>query len=163
MNKLTLAQVNDMDMTPLQYIPDVSLFSALMYDGENKNNDFSMFHRQKRLELWDCPNLTNINSFHSIRTLYLFRCPNLQKDLSPLKGIYDLTLELCQVQDISSLGDHHRITLSHERAIYKGYDSLLNVTEVYIRNCGGITNLNAFQHAKIVYLHITFQFLMSVH
>ncbi len=142
-----------MDMTPLQYIPDVSLFSALMYDGENKNNDFSMFHRQKRLELWDCPNLTNINSFHSIRTLYLFRCPNLQKDLSILKGIYDLTLELCEVQDISSLGDHHRITLSHERAIYKGYDSLLNVTEVYIRNCGGITNFNAFQHAKILYLH----------
>jgi len=24
---------------------------------------------------------------------------------------------------------------------------------VYTRNCGGITNLNAFQHAKIVYLH----------
>jgi hypothetical protein len=94
LNKLSLGQVNDMDMTPLQYIPDVTILSGLVYDGGNTNHDFSMFHRQKRLELWDCRNLTNINSFHSIRILHLFRCPNLQKDLSPLKGIYDLALEL---------------------------------------------------------------------
>ncbi len=151
LTKLTLLDVLDMDITPLQHIPDLRLSSRMIAGLENTTSDFSMFKHQKRLELYHCPNLTNVTSFRAIRTLYLYKCDNLE-DVRPLHGIYDLTLNWCErVKDISGLGNHHRLTLKLMSSSLNGYESLLHIPNVILHH-SNITDLKVLQYAKAISL-----------
>ncbi len=150
LKKLILHHVGDMDITPLQHIPDLTL-SSDSQDDYNESRDFSMFTSQKRLDLWDCHNLTNVNSFRFIRILSLSRCHHLQ-DLCPLNGIYDLTLNSCNISDLSGLGNHHRFSLYYSRDNTIGYESLLYIPKVYLYS-SNIEDLQVLRYAKVVFLH----------
>ncbi len=151
LTKLTLLDVLNMDITPLQHIPDLRLSSRMITGLENTTSDFSMFKNQKRLELFNCLNLTNVTTFRTIRTLNLYKCDNLQ-DVRPLYGIYDLTLNWCEcVKDISGLGNHHRLTLKLMSSSLTGYERLLHIPNVILHH-SNITDLTVLQYAKVVSL-----------
>lgn len=56
--------------------------------------DFNSLGKQKRLSIHDNAHLTNVMNFCSIRKLILSKCDNLV-DVSPLHGVYDLSLIKC--------------------------------------------------------------------
>lgn len=145
LEKLKISWWDKSDIKPLQSIPDLTIVSC------NNVTDFSMLNQQNSLRIWNCFRLTDVSSFRSIRQLDLLNCDNFT-DVRPLHGIYDLRLEGCSgITDISGLGGHYRLTLIDLDSHLIGYESLLHIPHIYLKNCS-ISNVSVLCYAKSVIL-----------
>ncbi len=147
LEKLKISCWNKSDITPLQSIPDLTIVSC------NNVTDFSMLTKQKSLGIWDCLCLTDVSSFRHIRQLEILNCYNFT-DVRPLHGIYDLKLERCsRITDISGLGGHHRLTLIDLGYHLIGYESLLHIPHIYLKN-NDISDVSVLRYAKSLILFL---------
>lgn len=124
LNTLKILHRNKLkDLTPLRNIENILIQEC------RRVRDFSMFHsdRQRSLRLFYCPYLTNLENFRMIRCVVISDCESIE-DVSPLYGVYDLSLICCySLKDISGLGYHHRLNLEGCHYIKKGFKSLFNI------------------------------------
>lgn len=134
----------NLDLSLFQHIPDLMISLP--------STDFSMFNRehQKRLSLFSCSLLTNVQTFQGIHTVEIINSPLLE-DVSALYGIYDLSVLICpKVTNISVLGGHHRLAIDCAYHLV-GYESLRGIPNISLMSCD-ISDLTVLHDAKTIEL-----------
>lgn len=144
LQQLTLRYMQANDVTALQqlqHIPNLILLSHFP-----QGTDFSILTSQKSLII-KSQFLVDVTAFRSIQKLALVGCDKVL-DVRALYGIYDLTLAVMKVKDISGLGGHYRLTLSNIDVI--GFDCLLHIPHVILRSTN-ISDVSVLRYAKSVF------------
>ncbi len=153
LSHLTKLSITDapklLDVSPISNIPNLtlancqSLFDFAHFNHCNKQN-------KQQLTLNNCIIVESLQCFHNIHTLKLISCCGIT-DVSPLFGIYDLSLINLQedITDMSGLGNHNRLSI--QRCGYKlqGYEILMGIPHVILDECD-ISDVRVLQLAKSV-------------
>ncbi len=132
-------------------IPSISFLKDcdhVVLESCDNLTDFNSLGKQKSLSIHDNAHLTNVMNFCSIRKLILSQCYNLV-DVSPLHGVYDLSLIKCCA--VSALGGHHHLGISWCNKTLSGYDALNDIPRVELSGCD-ILDVLVLSHVKVVSL-----------
>ncbi len=144
LKRLTISDAENLtDITPLQNIPFLNFMGF---------SDFSVLNCNKVEQLFlsfSC--ITDVSAFRNIRSVYISFSHEIE-DVSPLYGIYDLSLINNEgIGDISRLGGHHRLRMERCGYHLQGYECLLGIPHVILDRCD-IKDISVLRHAKTVHL-----------
>ncbi len=130
------------DLTPLQNIPHLTLTNC----PNIQNYSILSNKHQKSLSI-NRSAITDVSFLRNIQEVLLSSCDQLI-DVTPLNGIKNLVLMDCfGIQNISGLGNHHRLTIFYCHSIDQGYECFRTVLNAVISGLE-IPDLNVFQEVK---------------
>ncbi len=136
------------DITPLQNIPDLSFINC-----PNIENLSILSSKKQHTLFLSQTAITDVSFLRHIQTVDLCYIDDLI-DVSPLYGIKNLLLYGCfSIQDISCLGNHHKLTIADCRSIERGYECFRTVRHAEVLGYE-VPDVCVFQEAKS--LRITF-------
>ncbi len=136
------------DITPLQNITDLSFINC-----PNIQNFSILSSKMQQTLFLSQTAITDVSFLRHIQTVDLCFIDDLI-DISPLHGIKALLIYGCSsIQDISCLGNHHKLTIADFHFIERGYECFRTVRHAEVLGCD-VPDLSVFQETKS--LRITF-------
>ncbi len=130
------------DITPVQNIPHLTFTDC------PNIQDFSPISskRQNFISIYKSA-ITDVSFLRNLLQVKLYLCNQLV-DVSPLHGVRELFLSTCSsIQDISGLGNHHRLTIFHCDSINRGFECFRTVRHAELFRLK-VTDFTVFQEIR---------------